>query len=186
MKEKRTNTGRAQKGYLVLLLGLFAVLLFTGVSTYRGLRAIAEITRIGRATAQVEQFRLALVAYKQDMGRFPGRHEGLEALVRNPGEPRWRGPYLASSFLPSDPWGKQYVYTTWRAAPFVASAGPDGRVGNQDDILIAVHGGLLGPLGHLRKPPIWLSFGRVHSNRRETACTHAICSSCVRPWLHAA
>jgi general secretion pathway protein G len=44
------------------------------------------------------------------MGRYPSSAEGLDALVKAPGnEPRWRGPYLQDA-IPVDPWGSPYQY----------------------------------------------------------------------------
>ena len=61
------------------------------------------------AKTQIEMLLTALDAYRLDMGIYPDSQEGLEALVSNPGDDKWDGPYLAKE-LPVDPWGNPYNY----------------------------------------------------------------------------
>jgi len=61
------------------------------------------------AKTQIEMLLTALDAYRLDMGIYPDSQEGLEALVLNPGDDKWDGPYLAKD-LPLDPWGNPYSY----------------------------------------------------------------------------
>lgn len=82
----------------------------------------------------------ALWGYRMAVGRFPTTEEGLAALVRAPegaGE-RWKGPYLETSKVPVDPWGKPYQYrypgTKNPSSYDVFSLGPDGQEGTADDI----------------------------------------------------
>ncbi len=83
-------------------------------------------------------FKVALVQFRMDVGRFPTTAEGLSALlVCPPGlQERWRGPYIAEHGL-RDPWLHPYSYRSpgihnptgydlW-------SWGPDGRP-SEDDI----------------------------------------------------
>ena len=78
-----------------------------------------------------------LVAFKNDLGRFPTTAEGLAALLRCPPglEGRWQGPYLEE--LPLDPWGHPYQYrspaTKSTKGYDLWSFGPDG-VASDDDI----------------------------------------------------
>lgn len=79
---------------------------------------------------------LALDLYEQDMGRYPTPDEGLEALVRDPGDELWKGPYLKGGLKP-DPWGNSYRYEIDAENPrlyVIASDGPDGKPGTDDDI----------------------------------------------------
>jgi general secretion pathway protein G len=62
------------------------------------------------AKAQIELFGTALDAFRLDTGRYPTTEEGLKALREKPsGLEKWEGPYLPKE-IPSDPWGKPYVY----------------------------------------------------------------------------
>lgn len=59
--------------------------------------------------AQIAVIETALDAFNLDMGRYPTQEEGLEALRKNPGSPKWEGPYLAKD-VPKDSWGRPFVY----------------------------------------------------------------------------
>jgi general secretion pathway protein G len=61
------------------------------------------------AKAQIELLSQALDQYRLDTGSYPTTQEGLNALVTNPGNEKWDGPYLKKG-LPKDPWGHPYVY----------------------------------------------------------------------------
>ena len=86
---------------------------------------------------------VALDLFEQDMGRYPTMEEGLEVLITAPTQgdaSNWHGPYLKSATIPRDPWNTEYRYTypsqlTEIASLYdVASAGPDGQFGTDDDI----------------------------------------------------
>jgi general secretion pathway protein G len=62
------------------------------------------------AKAQVAMLSTALDAYRLDVGRYPTTQEGLESLLENPGHSQWDGPYLPKESLPTDPWGRPFVY----------------------------------------------------------------------------
>lgn len=96
------------------------------------------------AKSQIEIFGLALNQYRLDVGAYPSTNQGLDALRTQPttggddGMPpaNWRGPYL-SRIVPSDPWGRPYVYR----APGVVnpdsydlySLGKDGKPGGDGE-----------------------------------------------------
>jgi general secretion pathway protein G len=62
------------------------------------------------AKMQIEHFGTALDTFRLDVGRYPTSEEGLKALREKPsGAENWQGPYLPKE-IPSDPWGKAYVY----------------------------------------------------------------------------
>jgi len=83
----------------------------------------------------------ALDQYKLDTGAYPKGSNGLLELVQQPnGATNWHGPYLdLPSKLPVDPWGNNYVYDCpgkHNSNGYdLFSAGPDGRVGTEDDIV---------------------------------------------------
>jgi general secretion pathway protein G len=61
------------------------------------------------AKAQIELLNQALDQYRLDTGSYPSTQEGLNALMVNPGQEKWDGPYLKKN-LPADPWGNPYIY----------------------------------------------------------------------------
>ncbi len=83
---------------------------------------------------------IAMDLFEQDTGMYPASDEGLDALIKNPGIVGWQGPYLKTSKLPVDPWQREYQYnypselTDMESLYDVVSAGPDGVIGNDDDI----------------------------------------------------
>jgi len=88
------------------------------------------------AKIQIKEFEGGLELFSFDMGRYPTSGEGLEALIRNPGNlEAWRGPYLKKSELPKDPWGKPYVYRSpgQHGDYDLLSFGPDGSEGGEGE-----------------------------------------------------
>jgi len=65
--------------------------------------------------------------------------EGLRALLFNPGVAGWNKPYLDNMReIKKDAWGHEYIYTVpgehgWDFD--IISAGPDGQIGTDDDIV---------------------------------------------------
>ena len=88
---------------IAILAGLVAPQVFSNVGD----------ARTTAARAQIENFGLALDAYRLDNHQYPATEQGLAALMTRPGgEPvpaNWRGPYLRRA-LPNDPWGHPYIY----------------------------------------------------------------------------
>jgi general secretion pathway protein G len=99
--------------------------------------------RIKAARLQIEALTNALDLYFLDTGRYPASSEGLNALVRRPGNvTTWNGPYIKGDALPLDPWGNPYVYRSpgERANYEIISLGSDGRdggAGNAADIKVS-------------------------------------------------
>jgi len=85
---------------IVLLASLVGPKLFPKLGKGKQSAAKAQISLIEQA---LDQFRL-------DVGRYPTTQEGLNALVTNPGVPKWEGSYLRKG-LPADPWDRPYQYT---------------------------------------------------------------------------
>jgi len=115
---------------VLVILGLLAAVV--GPRVYdklaKGKQQIAKI--------QIKELEGALQLYSFDIGRYPTSAEGLDALLRNPGNlEAWKGPYLAKSELPKDPWGKPYVYRSpGQHGDFdLFSFGPDGAEGGEGE-----------------------------------------------------
>ena len=98
---------------------------------------------IARAKGDIASIGLALDLYELDTGSYPSG-ENLDALASREPPPdvdvasgrEWNGPYLKRG-VPKDPWGRSYVYKRDSAHNQdydLYSAGPDGQLGNDDDV----------------------------------------------------
>lgn len=107
---KKDRHARNQRGFslmelmiVMVILGLLASLV--GPAMFKKLGTAKQNT----AKTQIGMLMAALDAYRLDIGHYPTQQEGLEALVVNPGEEKWDGPYLKKG-VPMDPWDKEYNY----------------------------------------------------------------------------
>jgi general secretion pathway protein G len=118
---------------VLVILGVLAAIVvprFTG----QGEKAKKDAARTG-----ISGISTGLRMFETQCGRFPSTDEGLQALVEQPGDLKgWSGPYLETTSVPNDPWGKPYQYRypgqhntkgydLW-------SYGPDMNDGGGDDI----------------------------------------------------
>lgn len=128
------------------LIEMLVVLVIIGlIMGLVGPRVLNYLTdaRIKAARLQIEALTSSLDLYFLDTGRYPAASEGLNALMRRPGNvPQWNGPYLKGDTVPLDPWGNPYVYRSpGERAPYeiisLGSDGRDGGTGNAADIRIS-------------------------------------------------
>ena len=124
--------------YLILIIGLVIV---------GGMVLSASKNGIGFGKKRIElkpmQVRksmdalvVALGRYKFHTGEYPSTAEGLNALAAKAFPKKgWDGPYV--NHVVKDPWGNDYVYETRPEGghPVLYSKGPNGRAGDDDDIL---------------------------------------------------
>ncbi len=91
---------------------------------------------VPRAPTDIATFRTAIKMFETDIGRYPATLGDLQVQPTNAAD--WRGPYLDTATIPSDPWGHAYVYRypglRSTNAYDLLSCGPDGREGTADDI----------------------------------------------------
>ncbi len=104
---------------IAILAGLVAPMVFSHVSD----------AKASAARAQIELFALALDVYRLDNDYYPSGAQGLQALRERPsGEPEE---------IPSDPWGRPYIYRSpGDANPTaydLASYGRDGQRGGSGE-----------------------------------------------------
>jgi general secretion pathway protein G len=141
-----TDTGpvaradRSMAGFT--LLELLVVIVIIGLlAAYVGPRYFSQLANSQRQSAQVqlEGLARALQFYRLDTGRYPSTEQGLEALVRPPGETQhWSGPYLQKA-VPLDPWGHAYVYRLNGAGAAAPATGKDAALTGGDFELLS-HG----------------------------------------------
>jgi general secretion pathway protein G len=120
---------------LLLVLVILGILAAIVVPKFSGR---TEQARITAAQSQISTFGTALDAFEVDNGYYPKGKNGLQDLVVQPRDAQnWKGPYLKGE-IPNDPWNHPYVYEyPGKHNPSsydLMSAGPDGRVGSDDDI----------------------------------------------------
>ena len=90
---------------VVIIIGVLAAMVVPRLARR------TEQAKIARAQADINaNLSIALDLFELDNGRYPTTQEGLPALEQSPaGLETWQGPYL-KKHIPSDPWGKPYVY----------------------------------------------------------------------------
>lgn len=137
----RSNRKRRRAAFTLLELLVVLAIIATLVAVVAPsiFRNVGD-AKTDAAKSQIEIFVLALDAYRLDNDTYPMSGQGLAALRTKPTTgaiPRnWRGPYLRKD-VPSDPWGRPYLYE----APGVANPtsfdlytlGRDGKVGGSDE-----------------------------------------------------
>jgi general secretion pathway protein G len=89
---------------VLLIIGLLAGL--AGPALYQRIKPARHST----AKAQIQNFVTALENYAIDVGRYPTKQEGLQALrVQPSGASGWMGPYINKE-IPTDPWDNPFEY----------------------------------------------------------------------------
>lgn len=129
---------RQKAGFTLVELMLVVVIIgvLAGIVLPR-LAGSREEANIAAAKAQMRVFDTSLYTYQLQVGSFPTTEQGLRALVEDPGEEGWKGPYLSQKVLPRDPWGNPYVYQKEGQKGIdydLYSWGPDKTEGTEDDI----------------------------------------------------
>lgn len=110
-----------------LIMGLVAPRMF----------AQADKAKVQTAETQIKMLKGAIETMRLDIGRYPTTEEGLRILISRPAEEiagkLWNGPYLEEA-LPSDPWGRPYLYSREASdsqAFSLYSFGADGQPGGE-------------------------------------------------------
>lgn len=93
--------------------------------------------QLGRSRAKAAQLQLdttaaAVEVFRTDVGRYPTEEEGLQALVKDPGNLEgWSGPYVRDARALSDPWNDKMIYklNAEGRSFYVQSLGADGKPG---------------------------------------------------------
>lgn len=96
---------------LVVVVILSIIVGVVGVNMLRRPDDARQVT----AKVEITNFKTALTLYSVHIGKFPTTEQGLKALIEPLGDAdggagRWRGPYLDTKKMPSDPWGNPYFY----------------------------------------------------------------------------
>lgn len=114
---------------VLLIIGLLAGL--AGPALYQRIKPARHST----AQAQIQNFVTALENYAIDVGRYPTKQEGLQALrVQPSGASGWIGPYINKE-IPTDPWNNPFQYRVpGRNGGYeILSFGADGQEGGDGE-----------------------------------------------------
>lgn len=135
---------RALRQGFSLLEILVVLAIIALIAAVVGPRLFAQLDRSKTTAARIQAKAIkgALETMRIDIGRMPSQQEGLNLLIQaDPTTvPGWQGPYMDA--LPSDPWGRPYVYVapaetggqgglTGGGSASVLSYGADGQEGGE-------------------------------------------------------
>jgi general secretion pathway protein G len=121
---------------LLLVLSILALLAGIVLPKFVGQ---GEKAKVKAAITQLDNFKTALNLFEVENGHYPKGKNGLNDLMVKPRDAtsEWHK-YLDADALPLDPWQHPYVYECpgrHNTDSFdLSSAGPDGQLGNADDI----------------------------------------------------
>ena len=126
---------------LEILLVVIIIGMLVGVAVVN-LGGKVKESKITATRDQIHNYESALDLYELDNGVLPSTEQGLNALIALPsGTPapsNWKGPYLKPPIIKKDQWNRDFKYTCpgqHNTSTYdIASAGPDGQEGNEDDI----------------------------------------------------
>ena len=115
---------KSREGYSLLEI-LVVLAIIALIAAVVGPRLFAQLDRSKTTAARIQAKAIkgALETMRIDIGRLPSQQEGLNLLIQADATtvPGWQGPYMDA--LPSDPWGRPYVYV---APAEAAGATPSG------------------------------------------------------------
>ena len=117
-----------------MLVVIAIIAMLAGVATPLYLNHLKK-ARANTAKMQIKMFEQAVFDYQLDTGKIP---KNLDDLLKNSGEKKWNGPYLAQvREVPKDPWGNSYVFVVpgSRGEFDIISYGSDGTTGGTGDAM---------------------------------------------------
>jgi general secretion pathway protein G len=116
---------------ITTVMAVFGILLSLAVSMHSSRGASKACTLLS-----LSELNSGLNRYREDTGAFPVRTHGLDALLHNPDQSNWHGPYMKDGHLPRDAWGNEFRYRLVDGTPELRSAGQDGIYYTADDLVI--------------------------------------------------
>ena len=132
---RQVSTGRGFYAPRVLGAAFIVLAVVGAVLVKRVNRAVEDDRPYPHYSAlrSLNHLATALGRYRFHVGAYPTEAQGLKALIEDPGEKGWLGPYIVQ--LKRDPWGTPYRYAVKPdGSPDVLTAGPDLKPGTPDDL----------------------------------------------------
>lgn len=132
---RQVSTGRGFYAPRVLGAAFIVLAVVGAVLVKRVNRAVEDDRPYPHYSAlrSLNHLATALGRYRFHVGAYPTEAQGLKALIEDPGEKGWLGPYIVQ--LKRDPWGTPYVYAVKPDGSLdVFTAGPDLKPGTPDDL----------------------------------------------------
>ena len=121
---------------VVVIIGILAAIVVPKLA------GKTEDARIGSTVAQMKIIQDALSRFELESGKFPTQDQGLMALIELPTAapvPKKWTKSLEAREIPKDGWGNDFEYrypgTVNTDGYDLVSAGPDGQMGNDDDLV---------------------------------------------------
>ena len=136
MLEHRHRSASSEAGYtLTELLVVLVILGFIAAAITPQVIGRLDSSKVKAAKLQLDSLSASLDLYKIDTGKYPGKEDGLDALLYKPDNADvWDGPYVRGLKNLVDPWGANYIYLppengeTYR----LVTLGADGVEGGTD------------------------------------------------------
>jgi len=128
---KRSAFSLMELMIVVVILGLLASFVLPNL-TGQSSKAKKKLVCV-----QMQSIKDSLRMFKVDNGTYPTTEEGLEALVKNPDEKKYRNfdenGYFTDGYLPKDSWGNLFVYLYEDGDLELISLGSDNKEGGSDE-----------------------------------------------------
>ncbi len=146
----RANSQPSRRGFSLLeLIVVVAILsLIAGAAVPVAAKVVERAARTATG-GELQQLAAAALEHTRDTGALPASAQALGSDVGTAG---WSGPYLGSlgtdarTGLPGhevDGWSRPYRFRVAGSVLQIDSAGPDGTLGNADDLLVRVDAALV-------------------------------------------
>jgi len=121
---------------LVEMIVVLAIIAVVAVLIVPNVIGRPDQARVTVAKTDLKTIATALRVYRLDNGDYPTTDQGLQALVTRPTAPPEPLSYAADGYLPevpTDPWGKAYIYRSpgTTGAYDLLSYGKDGKEGGE-------------------------------------------------------
>lgn len=116
---------------IIIVVALLGTLMAYMVSNLIGQSEEAKKDQTKLAMGVIQQ---SLQMFRIHNNKYPSSEQGLKALLENPGDLKsWRGPYIEPNKL-KDPWSNDFTYDSDGRNFKILSGGPNGTLGDEDDI----------------------------------------------------